>query len=208
MTCVCAVMLGGCASYIASVSTQIGTVTGSMGFPSVVRNNRSYILAKESKIYPNDILDTNEDSKIQIRMVDDTLLTIGNSSHVVMHHYEQKHDWADMEVTITKGAIRATRSSLENSGEIVLNTPLAMITSRSLDFWAGFIFSDRTLDVAMISGSMIEVSNRDGSAELTQPSHGIKVTAGSGPQEPILWNEERINAAIDATSLGASDKGG
>lgn len=180
------------------MTTEIGLVTQSAGYPSVVRNNRSYILARESRIYATDVLDTDEKSMLQIRMIDNTLITLAKDSHVVIHRYLQKADTAKIEATLTKGAIRATRKhDIDNNIEILFSTPIATIRSFSHDFWASF--GDRTLDVIMIKGKEMEVSNRSGERQVTQPNYGIKVTAGSGPQEPVLWNDARISNALSST---------
>lgn len=198
LLCFLPLILTGCINKAVPVTTEIGLVTESSGYPSVVRNNRSYILARESRIYSTDVLDTDEESMLQIRMIDDTLITLAKSSHVVIHRYLQKVDAARIEATLTKGAIRATRKhDVENNIEILFSTPIAAIRSFSHDFWASF--HDRTLDVIMIDGKEIEVSNRSGKRQVTRPSYGIKVTAGSGPQEPILWNDARISSAISST---------
>lgn len=198
LLCFLPLLLAGCVNKAIPVTTEIGLVTESIGYPSVVRNNRSYILARESRIYATDVLDTDEESMLQIRMIDDTLITLAKDSHVVIHRYLQKADAAKIEATLTKGAIRATREhDVDNNIEILFSTPIAAIRSFSHDFWASF--RDRTLDVIMIKGTEMEVSNRSGERQVIQPSYGIKVTAGSGPQEPILWNDARISNAISST---------
>jgi len=193
-------ILWGCINKAIPVTTQIGLVTASTGYPSVVRNNRSYILARESRIYATDVLDTDEDSMLQIRMIDDTIITLAKGSHIVIHRYLKKTNAVKIEATLTKGAIRTTREpDADHNIEFIFSTPIAAIRSDSHDFWASF--GDRTLDVIMISGTEMEVSNRSGQRQITQPNYGIKVIAGSGPQEPILWNDSRISSAISSTYL-------
>lgn len=200
LLCFLPLILMGCINKAIPVTTEIGLVTESTGYPSVVRNNRSYILARESRIYATDVLDTDEDSMLQIRMIDDALITLAKDSHVVIHRYLQKTDAVRIEATLTKGAIRATRQQdVNNNIEILFSTPIAAIRSFSHDFWVSF--GDRTLDVIMIKGAEMEVSNRSGKRQVTQPNYGIKVIAGSGPQEPILWNDSRISNAISSTYL-------
>ncbi|HAK51507.1 MAG TPA: hypothetical protein DCM54_06335 [Gammaproteobacteria bacterium] len=186
-------ILGGCMNNAISVSTEIGVVTSSEGYPSVIRNNQSYILDRESRIFANDVVDTDEQSKLQIRMIDNTILSMGHGSHVVLHRYWKMPDAVRLEGTFTKGAIRATRDTQNIEVEIVFKTPLATIQSISEDFWAGFI--DRTLDVALFNGSSVIVRNRSGEREVVERNHGIKVNIGSGPQEPILWYDSRIEVA-------------
>tara|TARA_B100000029_G_scaffold511397_1_gene605336 strand:- start:836 stop:1402 length:567 start_codon:yes stop_codon:yes gene_type:complete len=181
------------------VSTEIGVVTASEGYPSVIRNNQSYILGRESRIFANDVIDTDKQGKLQIRMIDNTILSMGHGSHFVLHRYWKMSEAFSLEGTFTKGTIRATRDAQEVEVEIVFTTPLATIQSISEDFWAGFV--DRTLEVALIKGSSIIVRNRSGEREILEPKHGIKVNIGSGPQEPIPWNESRINSATAKTNL-------
>jgi hypothetical protein len=192
-------ILSGCMNNAISVSTEIGVVTASEGFPSVIRNNQSYILDKESRIFAKDVIDTDEQAKLQIRMIDNTIFSIGHGSHFVLHRYWKMPEAFRLEGTFTKGTIRAIRDAQEIEVEIIFTTPLATIRSLSEDFWAGFV--DRNFEVALIKGSSIIVRNRSGVREILEPKHGIKVNIGSGPQEPIPWNEFRINAAIAKTKL-------
>ncbi len=196
-------LLTACTAKPLRITDDIGMVTVSSGFPSVMRHNQTYMLANESTIYPDDILDTDEDSKIQIRLVDGTLVSLGSNSHIVFHsfEYDQYKIWANIDVTFTGGAIRVTRPGYDGSGQILIATPLAAIASNSDDFWAGFVFAGRTLGITMFSGGPIAVSNRDGSTELTRPGNGVKVAAGAAPQAPQAWESGMIETATKSTTF-------
>lgn len=192
-----------CTTPTVVLTGEIGIVTAAVGFPSVVRNNQKYILARESRIYAGDILDTDPDSRVRIRLVDQTHLILGNNSHLVFHNYSQKLDatWADIRAALTKGAVRTTRPATGGGGEFVISTPLATVTSISQDFWAGYIFDDRTLDVTILSGKHILVSNRDGTSQLNQPGFGINVISGAAPRMQRKWEADKKAAVLESTEI-------
>jgi hypothetical protein len=192
-----------CTTPTVVLTGEIGIVTAAQGFPSVIRKNQKYILARESRIYANDIVNTDLNSKVRIRLVDQTRLTLGNSSHLVFHNYAQKPDtsWADIRAALTRGAVRTTRPIFGDGGEFVFTTPLATVTSTSQDFWVGYIFDERSLDVSILAGTHILVSNRDGTSQLNNPGYGINVISGAAPRSQRKWDDEKKTSAQQSTEI-------
>ncbi|MDA0787933.1 MAG: FecR domain-containing protein [Proteobacteria bacterium] len=188
---------------------ELGKVTRSVGFPSVSRNSQTYILDRESIVYRGDIVNTNETSRIQISLADGTELALGSDSHLVFHTYRIKEGkpLASIVTAFTRGAIRVTRPS-DRAGEkiseaVTLTTPLATVTSKGQDIWAGYLLDDRarSLDVTLLAGSRVRVSNGDGASSLTEAGYGIKVTTGAAPRAPQAWDPKMTEQAIESTRV-------
>lgn len=58
-------------------------MTRLVGYPEVTRQQRTYILANQSRIYPEDSLRTDKDSRLLITMNDQTTFALGPNSDLV-----------------------------------------------------------------------------------------------------------------------------
>jgi hypothetical protein len=202
-------LLAGCGTQPASSSAAqidpIGIVTRLQGYPEVTRKERTYILANQSRIYPEDSIRTNKDSRLLITMNDQTTFALGPNSALVLHRYDYGENLTApiAQMSFTRGAIRIRTGRImkANQPKFEIRTPLAVIGVRGTDFWSGYLFGDNTLDVAMVSGKGIYVENEIGSIDLTTDGWGTTVTADSAPQPPKLWSSLKINRALTETNL-------
>ncbi len=199
------ISLQGCLTRTVFEPDKLGTVTHAIGFPSVSRNSQTYILDRESIIYRGDIVNTDENSRIQIGLADGTVLSLGSNSHLVLHTYRIKEGkpFASIVTAFTRGAIRITRQGDDIDEAVVLTTPLATVWSKGQDVWAGYLLDDqsRSLDVSMLAGRQVRVSNRDGTSILNQAGYGIKVTTGAAPRGPRVWDTGVTEQALNSTAI-------
>lgn len=185
--------------------TTIGIVTRSVGYPEVTRKNRTYILAAQSRIYPEDILRTDKNSRLLITMNDGTTFALGPNSHFVIHRYsfDEKLSAPVAQMSFTSGAVRTKTARIMEATrpKFEIRTPLAVVGVRGTDFWSGYLFGSNTLDVAMITGKGIYVQNEHGSVDLYQDGWGTTVIGGSAPQPPKAWANQKVNRALTETNL-------
>jgi hypothetical protein len=180
-------------------------VTRLVGYPEVTRQQRTYILANQSRIYPEDSLRTDKDSRLLITMNDQTTFALGPNSDLVLHQYDYSENLAApvAQMSFTRGAIRTRTARIMTTGQprFEIRTPTAVIGVRGTDFWSGFLFGDNDLDVAMVSGKGIYVENELGSVELVTDGWGTTVIGSSAPQPPKIWSSLKINRALTETNL-------
>ena len=160
----------------------IGRVIAANGFPVVIRNNQRYILAAQSEIYLSDIINSNDESRVEILLTDGELIAVGPESHLVLHESNR--------LTLTRGSVFI--SVVENS-RLRLGTSLAALTLKTGSMLA--MLNARTLETCLISGDLT-VSNDNGETELLNPVTGASVIAGSAPQTPVNWGERRLERGI------------
>jgi len=181
----------------------IGTVTASEGFPNVVRLNQTYILDKQARIYEGDIVTTDSKSRLNIIMIDGSALSFGTSTKFVFHQYARRgiNSRIDAKLAFTTGTFRARTSGADQLVEpkFEIRTPLAVIDARHADFWGGFLFSDKDLDVTLIKGDSIDVANSHGSVEITTAEYGTTIQAGSAPQSENRWSQRKLDQALKST---------
>jgi hypothetical protein len=65
---------------------------------------------------------------------------------------------------MSSGSIKVSNRDIRS---LEIRTPIAALKSNDGDFWCRFETSDTTLDIALLSGSGMAVSNQHGSTELT-----------------------------------------
>lgn len=183
----------------------IGVVEETKGFPSVIRGQRTYLLAKQSRIYQGDIIETDRESKIKLKMLDDTTFALGPNSHFVLHEYKYSETESApvAQMSLTSGSLRSKTAKLMQARRpsFKINTPQALIGIRGTDFWSGFIFGDNTLDVAMIEGRGVYVTNQHGTAELDFGGFGTTVSGAAPPRPPKRWPQRKIDRALAETGF-------
>ncbi len=192
----CLLLMGCQSEQVISEPFAIGYVTSSQGFPVVNRNNQKYILARQSKIYTADIFDTNKLSKVEISLLDNTIITLGQRSHFVLHHFIQNDDSSSTRLTLTKGTLL---TKMDDPGSLELQTPLAVIQLRGADIYASF--AANMLEVAMTNDGTMVVSNDDGEVTINAANFGTTVIAGSAPQTPYSWTLRKLQRVIEEIAI-------
>ena len=82
-----------------------------------------------------------------------------------------------------------------------VRTPIAIIGVRGTVFWGGFIFGDNTLDVAMLKGKGVYVTNGEGTTEIPEAGLALTVVDGEAPGAPESWPAPKLNRALSSTEI-------
>ena len=189
-------LTAGCESVEMIDPVTIGYVTNSLGFPVVTRDNHRYILARQSRIYPADIFDTDESSMIEIAFLDQTIITIARKSHVVLHNYLGDAKSSSMDLNLGKGAIHA---DLNSRCELELRTPIAVARLQGGISYASSV--SNTMEIVMLQSGSMEVSNDNGEVEISSAGYGTTVIAGSAPQTPYAWTERKLSRTTEVITV-------
>lgn len=193
----CLLLMGCQSEQTISEPLLIGYVTNSQGFPVVNRNNQKYILARQSKIYAADVFDTNKSSKVEISLRDNTIITLGQRTHLVLHRFLLNGDSSSIRLTLSKGTLFV---KLNDSGSLELQTPLAVIQLQDANI-IYVSFAANVLEVVMTKDGTMMVSNDDGEVTINSTNFGTRVIAGSAPQTPFAWTRRRLQRLIEETSV-------
>lgn len=196
IACLCFVFvttlsISGCTNQVKNPLVAVGVVTATTGFPTVSRNNQTYILADQSQIYITDIFDTDADSRVEITLTDNSMVALGPDSHLVLHESQAGEL---LTTTLTRGAMYV---NLEANVTLRLRTPMANVRQQSGTSFARL--SRNTLDVCLISGEELKVSNDNGRIDIDSGGHGTSVIAGSAPQAAFAWSPRRVEQALAMT---------
>ena len=115
-----------------------GTVKTLAGFATVVRDSAVLPIAPGQRVYAGDRIVSGRDSYVGVMLYDDTRLTIGPSSEMLIREFEfNPSSYAgDLAVSFLKGTMRVVTGLIgRNSPENVrFNTPTATIGIRGTEF--------------------------------------------------------------------------
>lgn len=179
---------------------SIGIVVQSSGFPTVIRKNRNYMLASQSRIYQGDIVETDGDSMIKIKMNDGSTFILGHDTHFVIHYYKYESNLKSLiaRISFTSGALLTStvKDTLAHKTRFEITTPLAVIAVQSAEFWSGFTFGRNRLDTLMLSGTKVVIQNDHGSIEIKNNKSGAAVIGNSAPKAAEIWPNRKLDEAL------------
>lgn len=197
-------LLPACTSHSPADPQHVGIVANVEGFPSVTRSGRTYLLANQSRVFEGDIIQTDRESRLEINMIDETRIVLGNESHLVFHEYdyEQGDFFPVARLFFTAGVFHIRTENIPRSwfGTFEVRTPLAKILADRADFW-GSMEADNSLNVGMLEGKHIEVINDHGNVKIKRHGLTTSILAGSAPSGAQRWSERRLKAILDTIGL-------
>lgn len=150
---------------------------------------------------------TGADARLEARMKDGTVLTLGERTEFVIQQVTGAAvNSKSTRFELLKGAFRAVTTAPEASAKLdwQVRTPVAIIGVRGTEVWGGFNLlgaGDRTLDVVMLEGKGVFVETPTGMVDLLKAGDGttvVDVDASPAPLKP--WGEKKLQAAIESVS--------
>jgi len=193
----------GLTSFRVHAQTAVGAVSAMQGTVVALRGNSEITLTPNASIFADDILETDAAGKLQITFVDDTVLTLGPGSEVLVDEfvYNPAASTGNAALRITSGAARVLAGAIEQMGggqALRIDTPVATIGIRGTDF---FIEMDSGhLQVALFSGYEVVVTNTAGESVL-RPGEGTDIWGEGAPSRGRTWGTDRINRALALVSV-------
>jgi hypothetical protein len=206
----------------------VGVVQRLQGHVSIVHVGKSVDAMEGMAISLKDGLVTGAQARLQIMLIDDTQITLGENAEVVIMQYQfnpfVSGEKGMVVVEVSKGAFLLTtgRISQLSDKRIEVKTALADLATAGAEFWAGPTGGDLE-GVAVFEGS-VEVSNQEGAVVLsargvtqsrvqsqtqalglrsrssTDPI-GTTLTRGRGPSQAIIWPQEKTDRAVDTVTF-------
>lgn len=150
---------------------------------------------------------TGADARLEARMKDGTVLTLGERTEFVIQQVTGAAvNSKSTRFELLKGAFRAVTTAPEASAKLdwQVRTPVAIIGVRGTEVWGGFNLlgaGDRTLDVVMFEGKGVFVETPTGMVDLLKAGDGTTVVdVGASPAPLKPWGEKKLQAAIESVS--------
>lgn len=181
---------------------SIGKVVIAQGQPIVERDNQHLTIKRNDKLYQKDRLITPVGSRLLIKLKDNTTVSLAENTVFELSRYTFGKKKSDVSFNMIKGAFRTLTGAIgkQENPKFEIRTPVATIGVRGTDFWGGFIFSE-ALDVTMVSGKGVYVTNSHGTVEIQEPGQGTTVQHDQAPSSVKSWSQEKLNKAVEATQV-------
>lgn len=182
-----------------SADSLAGTVSRLKGTAHATRNNFTRPLSVEMEIFVGERIVTGDATRIEIRMIDGAVVTLGDNTMMTIDAYDNDRGLAAMDVT--NGVFLATSGAIAKYGpdRFQMKTPSAVLGIRGTTVW-GQQQPDH-LAVVMLSGTSVTVSTANGSVVLSKLNDGTDAFAGRAPSQPKTWGAKRIAASAALVSF-------
>lgn len=191
-------------SEAADRSRMVGRVTKAQGEVIAV-GERGRLLKVGTRVFEKDELHTGRYGRAEIQFVDESTLILGAETIFKLDQvtYHPAVENVGMSFSLQKGAFRLITSRLgfARPADLRVETPVATISIRGTDFWGGLLKPEE-LDVLLISGKNLTVSNQAGAQTLVQPGYGLSVISPHiAPSKPLQWKRDRLDHAYKSVAF-------
>ena len=170
----------------------------------------SRTLSLKSPIYQKDTLKTGKRGRIQVMFTDNTIISLGRKSEMIISEYEWKpgQKKGSLKTRVKEGVFRVMGGNITKVSpkKFTTETPAATIGIRG-SMYAGRV-SGNMLSVVFQGGKGIEVTNEAGSVAITIPGYGTHVMGASeAPLPPVKFEAEDIAELNKDLSGNGEDTG-
>jgi ferric-dicitrate binding protein FerR (iron transport regulator) len=178
-----------------------GTVSRIQGSAIAIQDALPRILKTGTQIQLGDVISTGPDSRLELKMIDDTIFTLGARTHFVVMEYEFKNTVGSGAVRLMSGALNTITGKLAmlNGAPLKVETNFGTIGIRGTEFWMGSLQGD--FEVVMWEGAGVEIRNRAGDSEILQANDGVRIDGpDTAPRTAEFWElEKRLDAMATVT---------
>ena len=201
----------------------VGAVQRLQSDVSIIHSGTRAKALEGTTISLKDRLVTGARARLQIRLTDDTQITLGENAEAVVKQYQfnpfVSGEKGVLVVEVSRGAFLLTTGRIS---QIEVKTALADLTATGTEFWSGA--TGEGDDGVAVFGGTVEVSNEWGSVVLsaravTQPRFqsqrsalgtllrsstdpiGTTLARGEAPSEAVVWQQEKTDRAMDAITF-------
>ena len=178
-----------------------GKVTRVQGAAMAMQNALPRPLKVGDTILAGDVLSTGQGARLEVTMVDETVLKLGEKAVLVVSEYVMDAN-PNAALRLLQGAFSATTGKITQLADasFLVNTEVATIGVRGTTFWGGML--DDEFQVAMLDGKGVYVETRAGRVELTEAGQGTRIAdIGSTPADPVKWPQEKVDRALATVSF-------
>jgi hypothetical protein len=155
-----------------------------------------------STVLVGDRLETAAEARLQVRMNDGGVLTLGQMSSLLVEVYRRDPPDGVAALKALSGVFLMASGAIARLGNerLVIETPAAILGVRGTEVW-GNVGLDGTTEVALLSGAGVTVQTPDGRVEMTAAGSGVTVAPGQVPPPPRPWAAARLAAAAEAVAF-------
>ena len=192
-----------------NVYASIGKITFVNGTANILREEKNFIAKLGDDILSKDIINTEENSKLQIIFNDKTVITIGNKSKFSINDYyynENNSKESKLDMNFSNGFFKTITGKIGkiNPSKFKLNTKSASIGIRGtqISMTTDAVAGDF---IACTSGEISVTSNLTGTSVIVPSGNFTKIVPGINPTPPEAYSSEQLNN-LATTPTTATEK--
>ena len=181
---------------VGNIGLAIGNIT----------NQKGKVLKAGDKIYFGDIIKAEDQSKSQILLLDQTVITIGAKTSVTLDEfiYDPNSQEGKITTNIIEGSVKVLSGKIseKNPDNLIVKTPAGSIGTRGTEFQA-IVDQDEEVSKVLLIGpgqnntlglrpGAVEVFNDQGSVLLDTPFAFTEFAANQIPTPPVTITNEQL----------------
>ena len=187
----------------AEAAETVGKVSRLRGECVAVRGETRVTLSEGATVEHLDRLETGGDARLEVTLLDDTKLTLGEQAKVTVDSFvfDPNAGKGEAVLQVVKGAFRFTTGKIGAmaSKKVEVKTGFATLAVRGTDFWAGPI--DGSNGVLLLTGK-VEVKTKRGTVLLDDPRDGTMVgSINRKPGRARTWSDQKSTRALDQVAF-------
>ena len=182
-------------------------VIGNIGLAiGKITNQNGEVLKAGDKIYFGDIIKAEDQSKSQILLLDETVITIGSKTSVTLDEfiYDPNSQEGRITTNIIEGSVKVLSGKIseKNPDNLIVKTPAGSIGTRGTEFQAIVDENEDVSKVLLIGPGQnntlglrpgaVEVFNDQGSVLLDTPFAFTEFAANQIPAPPVTITNEQL----------------
>ena len=182
-------------------------VIGNIGLAiGKITNQNGEVLQAGDKIYFGDIIKAEDQSKSQILLLDETVITIGSKTSVTLDEfvYDPNSQEGRITTNIIEGSVKVLSGKIseKNPDNLIVKTPAGSIGTRGTEFQAIVDENEDVSKVLLIGPGQnntlglrpgaVEVFNDQGSVLLDTPFAFTEFAANQIPAPPVTITNEQL----------------
>ena len=155
-----------------------------------------------SPIYVGDVISTSPKARLEIRMIDDAVMTLGERAVFIVIDYIYQGDEGNAATRLLSGALRSITGKIAKleGKPFKVYSELGTVGIRGTDFWAGYLHGE--FHVGLLGGAGVYVENEAGRIEITRIGDGTKIKKrGDAPAPPEPWAKDMLNMSEESVSF-------
>lgn len=173
-----------------------GTIVRLKGAAVAMQDAVPRPLAVGDTVKRGDVISTGPGARLEMRMLDDAVMTLGERTVFVVIDYIAKGAKPNAAMRLLEGAFNAVSGEMMKTADatLTIETETATIGIRGTTFWGGKL--DGVFQIALLAGREIVVENKAGRVVIDTVGDGTSVeSADRPPTPPKTWSRSKIDRA-------------
>ena len=159
-----------------------------------------------TNVFHDELIVTEATGQAQMLFLDESALTIGPNSEVVLDEYvyDPEQKTGRLVLNATKGVFRLVGGRISKKTPVVLNTPTATIGIRG-GISIINVAANRATDATFLFGDSVSVTSGGVTKQALRPGYTISVAApDAAPSDPAPTTPETLNAALGSGAASST----